>query len=115
MPRKKIDFDTVRKLARELGEVKESSDAIRAGGRLMAWIPPHKTLEAGTLAVQVGIEERDELIAAAPEIYFLIDHYLNYPTVLVRLERIPPDALKDLLRMALSFVTKPSSKKRRAR
>jgi hypothetical protein len=33
------------------------------------------------------------------------DHYLNYTAVLVRLSRITPDVLRDLLGMAHKFVT----------
>ena len=42
---------------------------------------------------------------ADPETYFLTDHYFNYEWVLVRLimvrlDRVHPDALRDLLRGA---------------
>ena len=43
-------------------------------------------------------------MAAAPDIYYLTDHYVNYPVVLVRLSRIHPDALRDLLGIAWHFV-----------
>lgn len=118
MPRRTIDFDTVRKLARELDGVEESGDgasALKAGGKLLAWIPPHKSVEPGSLAVRIDFEQRAELIAAAPDVYYLTDHYWNYPTVLVRLSRIHPDALKDLLGMARAFVTAKAAKKRPAR
>jgi len=54
-----------------------------------------------------------ELMAAAPDIYYLTDHYVNYPVVLVRLSRIHPDALRDLLGIAWHFVKtkKPGSKR----
>ena len=44
-------------------------------------------------------------MAADPDVYYLKDHYVNYPCVLVRLSRIHPDALRDLLGMAWRFVT----------
>ena len=44
-------------------------------------------------------------MAASPDVYYLTDHYVNYPVVLVRLSRIHPDALRDLLGMAWRFVT----------
>ena len=110
MPRRAIDFDAVRKLALGFPGVEEVTargvTSLKAGGKLLAWIPPHKSVEPGSLAVRMDIDRRTELIEAAPDIYYLTDHYVNYPTVLVRLSRIQPDALKDLLRMALSFVTK---------
>jgi len=44
-------------------------------------------------------------MAAAPDVYYLTDHYVYYPVVLVRLSRIHPDALRDLLGVAWRFVT----------
>ena len=46
-----------------------------------------------------------ELLAAAPDIYYVTDHYLGYSAVLVRLSRVSPDILRDLLGMAHRFVT----------
>ncbi|HEY2842100.1 MAG TPA: hypothetical protein VGJ09_00560 [Bryobacteraceae bacterium] len=116
MPRHSIDFDTVRKIACELADVQESTgrgSAITVRGKLLTFIPIHKSAEPGSLAVRLGIDQRAELISAAPDIYYVTDHYLNYPTVLVRLSRIRPDALKDLLGMAWTFVTmKPVRGKR---
>jgi hypothetical protein len=40
------------------------------------------------------------LIAADPATYYITDHYLNYEWVLVRLDQVHPDAMRDLLRMA---------------
>ena len=37
--------------------------------------------------------------------YYVTDHYLNYNAVLVRLSRVTPDVLRDLLGMAHKFVT----------
>lgn len=36
---------------------------------------------------------RDELIAARPDVYFVTDHYLNYDYVLVNLATAEPDEL----------------------
>ena len=109
MPRSKIDFDTVRRIALGLSHVEEStaygSPALKVRGELLACIPIHKSAEPGSLAVRVDFERRAELLAAAPDVYYLTDHYVNYPTVLVRLSRIHPDALRDLLAMAWRFVT----------
>jgi hypothetical protein len=113
MPRSTVDFDTVRKLARELADVEESTthgaSSLRVRGKLMAWISPHKSSEPGSLALRISLEQREELISAAPDIYYVTDHYLNYPAVLVRLSRIQPNALKDLLGMSWSFMTTKSA------
>ncbi len=47
--------------------------------------------------VRVEFEEREWLLQDAPETYYLTDYYRNYPVVLVRLSRVDPDALGDLL------------------
>ena len=41
--------------------------------------------------------ERAGLLADDPDVYFIIPHYAGYPGILVRLERIPVSALKELL------------------
>jgi len=120
MPRHTIDFKTVRKLARELGDVEDSSihgaPSLKVRGKLLTCIPVHKSAEPGSLAVRIDFNRREELIRAAPSVYYVTDHYVNYPTVLVRLSRIELDELRDLLGLAWSFVTaKLSSGKRRVR
>jgi hypothetical protein len=116
MPRQTIDFDTVRKLARELEGVEDSSAygalALKVRGKMLACVAINKSAEPGSLVVRIDKDRRAELIAAAPDIYYVTDHYVNYPSVLVRLSRIHSDALKDLLRMAWSFVTAKPARKR---
>ena len=69
--------------------------------------------EPNTLAIRIDFDQRDELIAADPNTYYLTDHYVDYPCVLVRLARVPPDALPDLLRMGWQYVS--ARNERRAR
>jgi hypothetical protein len=120
MPRKKIDFDTVRRIASALPDVEDASaygaPAIKVRGKLLTCIPTNKSAEPDSLAVRIGIDQRAELVATAPDVYYFTDHYANYPMVLVRLSRIHPDALRDLLGASWRFVTaKTSSVKRSAR
>ena len=79
--------------------------ALKVYGKLLACVPTHRTAEPGSLAVRVGFNDRAELLAAAPDAYYVTDHYLGYSAVLVRLSRVTPDVLRDLLGMALKFVT----------
>ena len=53
--------------------------------------------DGDSLVVRTEFEQRQELLAADPGTYYITDHYLNYPWVLVRLSRVHPDALRDLL------------------
>jgi hypothetical protein len=110
MPRNKIDFDTVRTIALELPGVEESTaygSPVR--GNLLTCIPVHKSAEPNSLVVCIDFDQRADLLAAAPDVYYLTDHYVNYPSVLVRLSRIHSDALQDLLGMAWRFVSAKKS------
>src|ERR1700751_568573 len=109
MPRSTIDFDTVRKVGLALPGVKEStaygSPGLKVHGKLLACVPAHRSAEPGSLVVRVGFDDRAELLAADPGVYYVTDHYLNYPSVLVRVSRVTPDVLRDLLGMAHKFVS----------
>lgn len=41
--------------------------------------------------------EREKWMAADPDTFFITDHYRNYKYMLVRLETVSPDDLKELL------------------
>jgi hypothetical protein len=109
MPKSTINFDTVRKIGLALPSVEEGTaygaPALKVRGKLMACVPTHRTAEPGSLAIRVGFDDRAELLAAAPDVYYVTDHYVGYSAVLVRLSRVTPDILRDLLRMAHKFVT----------
>jgi hypothetical protein len=81
MPRNKIDFDTVRRIALELPDVEEStaygSSAFKVGGKLLACIPTNKAAEPDSLVVRIDFANRAELMAASPDVYYLPDHYAN--------------------------------------
>ena len=101
MPRCAINFEAVRKIGLALPGVEEStaygSPALKVHGKLLACIPAHRSAEPGSLAVRVGFEDRAELLAADPEVYYVTEHYAGYSAVLVRLSRVDADVLPDLL------------------
>jgi len=107
MPRKKLDFETVKRIALGMPDVDASTtaQAVKVRGKLLTWIPINKSAEPGSLAVRIDLDRRAELLAEAPDVYYVTDHYVNYPVVLVRMSRIQPDALPDLLSVAWRFVT----------
>lgn len=88
--------------------------ALKVKGRMFACIPNHKSAEAGSLAVCIAFTDRDALLAAEPKTYYVKEHYVNYPCVLVRLAHIHRDALKDLLLMAWRFESAKTGKRRPA-
>ena len=108
-----MTFEAVRKMALALDGVEETTSygtpAFKAGGAMMARLRD----DIGALVVRMSIEDRDALIAEDPETYFLTDHYLEYPYILVNLARVHPDAMGDLLRGAWkSASAKKQTKKR---
>jgi hypothetical protein len=109
MPRKTVSFDTVRELGLALPDVEEGttygSPALKVGGKMFACIAVHRSAEPGSLVIRLDLNQRDDLIAADPKTYYLTDHYVDYPVVLVRLARVRQDALRDLLLMAWRFVS----------
>jgi hypothetical protein len=123
MPGSTIDFDTIRNIALALPGVEESTaygfPALKVHGKLLACVPANRSAEPGSVVVRVDFNDRAELLAAAPDVYYVTDHYAEYSAVLVRLSRLKPDELRDLLGMAYKFVTadaaprSPSRKRRR--
>jgi hypothetical protein len=92
------------------------SPSLKVRGKLLTCLAINKSAEPDSLAVRIDFDQRADLLAIAPDVYYVTDHYLNYPMVLVRLSRIHPDALEDLMGMAWRFVTaKTPSRKRAAR
>ena len=109
MSRSTINFETVRKIGLTLPGVEEStaygSPALKIRGKLLACVPTHRSAEPGSLVVRVSLGDRAELLAAAPDVYYVTEHYLDYSAVLIRLSRATPGVLRDLLGMAHKFVT----------
>ena len=97
-------FATVREIALSLENVEETTSygtpAFKVrGGQGFARL--HQDGES--LVVKVDFDQREALMAHDPETYYITDHYLNYEWILVRLSRVHPDALRDLLRGAFRF------------
>src|SRR5688572_23853473 len=92
MARKTIDFDVVREIARTLSGVEESSihgaPSLKVRGKLLACPALHSSAESDTMVLKLSFDKRYRLIADAPQTYYLTDHYVNDPIVLVRLSRI---------------------------
>jgi hypothetical protein len=108
MAKRASNFDTVREVGLGFPGVEESTaygaPALKLHGQLLACVPSHRSAEPGSLVVRMGFEDRAELLAAAPDVYYLKDHYVGYSCVLVRLARVDRGVLKDLLGMAYKFV-----------
>jgi hypothetical protein len=91
------DFAALRRIALSLPGVQEGTSygtpAFRASGKffLRMWE------DGETLVLKTDFYERDFLLRADPEAFFTTDHYRDYPSVLVRLPRVPPARLRELV------------------
>jgi hypothetical protein len=117
MPASKITFDTVRQIGLGLPGVEASTaygmPALKVKGKLLAAVPASVSAEPGSLVVRVSLDDRAELLAADRLVYYVTDHYLDFDGVLVRLDRIAPEVLRDLLSMSYKYVNrKPKQRKK---
>src|SRR5690348_17219393 len=108
MPRKKLDFDAVRDIAKALADVQESTihgaPSLKLGGKLLVCPALHKSADPESLVVRIGHAERARLIAEKPDAYYTTPHYSKYPMVLVRLSHIDRTSLRTVLKRSWSFV-----------
>ncbi|HVZ27684.1 MAG TPA: hypothetical protein VG798_03430 [Rhizomicrobium sp.] len=56
----------------------------------------HDKEEAMTLRVS-SMEMRDMMLEVEPELFYITDHYRNFPFVLARLSALTPKTLKEIL------------------
>jgi len=75
----------------------DGSPVLKVRGIFVAGLATHPSAEPETLVVRADMEDREWLIADAPDTYYLTDYYRKYPLILVRLQRIDRSALRDLL------------------
>ena len=115
MPRS-CSFKNVESIGRTLADVEVTTSygqpSLKVRGKMFACIASHKSAEPNTLVVMMDFADRDALIEDDPGTYYLKDHYVNYPCVLVRLSRVHRDALRDLVIGAHRFVSSRTRKKR---
>ena len=110
-------FGRVKRLAAALPRVETGttygSPALKVDGKMFACIAIHKSAEPNTLAVRVPVGDRDDLIAGDPRTFYLTNHYVDHPVVLVRLAHVHDDALRELLGMGWRFMAKKGARARR--
>jgi hypothetical protein len=113
----RVSFKTVESLARALPDVEVTTTwgkpTLKVRGKMFVCIASHKSAEPNTLVVMMDFADRDALLADDPDTYYLKEHYVNYPCVLVRLPRVSADALQDLVAGAYRFVSTKTKKNSR--
>ena len=101
-------FEDVREFAHSLPGVKDSTSygtrALKVGGKLFARL--HQNLDC--LVLRADLLDREILMQSAPEVFFITDHYRNYPWILVRLAALEKRTLPDLIARAWRLVAPKS-------
>lgn len=89
-------WETIRELALALPDAEEIAGervSFRVSGKLFAWMSRER--DGSTLAVRVDREEKHMLLESRPDLYFVTEHYANYPAVLVHLDAIEVEELRE--------------------
>ncbi len=87
---------TIRTIALSLPEAEEEPGerpAFRVRGKLFAW--RSRDRDGATLALRVDRDEKQLMLDASPDLYFQTPHYEGYPGVLVHLDAIDVDELRE--------------------
>ena len=78
-------------------ETSYGTPALKVKGKFLARL---RTEAEGWLAIRCEFVDREILLQAAPHVFHLTDHYVNYPMILVDLAAIDADALADVVERA---------------
>jgi hypothetical protein len=101
MAQRKLSLAVIRRTVSALANVEEGTSygtsAWRHKGKLLARL--HQDGES--IVLKVCNETRDHLLQADPQTLFITDHYIGYPTMLARLDRLSAADLKKLLIRAI--------------
>ncbi len=95
-------------LARKLPAVEESrsygTPAIKVKGKLLARL---RSEAEGGLAIRCDFVDRHMLMQADPEVFYVTEHYQNYPMVLIDLTRVRWDAMPQIVEQAWRLAAPP--------
>src|SRR6186713_1962781 len=111
-----MTFDEVKAVALTLPEVEVStkydgSPVLKAAGSFLAGIATDESADADTLVVRMEHEERQYLLEDAPDTYYVTEYYERHPVVLVRMQQLEHDALRDLLSVSWRLAMKKAGRK----
>ncbi len=88
------DIATLRKIALSFPGVEEGTSYGTVAWRVRKSFIGRVKEDGESLAIRMEFGEREILMEAEPEAFFITEHYRNYPMVLIRLNRVHPDELR---------------------
>jgi hypothetical protein len=92
-----VGWEDVLELARELPEVEESTSYGTPSLKVRAKFMARLRDEGRLLVVRCDVDEKPFLLEANPDTLFTTSHYDGYGAVLVQLDSVGRDELKELL------------------
>ncbi len=99
-----MTWDAVKKLALALPKVEEGASygtpALKAKKKLLVRLKE----EGDVIVLKMPFEQREAMMAEAPDKFFITDHYRDYEFVLVRLKNVTEPEMRDLLKAAYKAV-----------
>ena len=94
-----VTYDTVRRIALTFPDVAEGmsygTPALKVKGKLFVRLRD----ELDSIVLKMSFARREALMAEDPETYYITEHYLKYEWLLVRLSKVRPQALPELLQI----------------
>lgn len=101
-------------MATELPAVEEStwwrSPALKVGGKGFARL---RSEAEGGLVLQCEMAEKEALLASGDPAFYTTPHYDGYPYILIDLDRVAPDQLRELIDAAWWLAAPAKIRKRR--
>jgi hypothetical protein len=99
-----VTFEQVRRVAQAFPGIEDSTSygtpAIKVRGKLLARV--HQSGECFVL--RTDLLDREILLQSDPNVFFITDHYRDYPWILVRFSAVDPSVLPDLIERAWRLV-----------
>lgn len=99
-----VTFELIRELAFKHPGVEDGTSygtrALRVKGKFLARMKE----DGQSIVFRVSFDERDLLMQTRPEAFYITDHYLGYPAVLMRLAAATPAEAADIVAMAWRMV-----------
>jgi hypothetical protein len=90
--------------------------AFKAGKTRFAGEPvPRHDVEPNSIGVPMSFEDRARLLASRPDVYYVTEHFVPYPGVLVRLASVSRAELREILSAAWHYVMERQGPARRPR
>lgn len=75
--------------------------AVKVRGKLLSrW----RVEAEGALAIRCDLVDRHILLQTQPDVFFLTEHYRDYPMILMRMEKASPKTMRDVVERAWRLV-----------